>query len=231
MSGASEPSRAVAAYRRPDSLGDRAYRAVKQLVFSGELKPGQFVSQRELAQRTGASLAPIRETLQRLAVEGLVTIIPQRGVQIARIDPKRIRDAFQFRSILERAAVRHFSETATQAELVRLVDAHRAILERTRAGIDGDVLSAAQTVDTDLHQTVVRSTGNDIVWDAYSRNAETIRLVRLDSDHGLLTPQSLIDTMLQHLAISEACLRRDADAAEQAMASHIDIAMRRAMGL
>lgn len=231
MSSASEPSRSVAAYRRPDSLGDRAYRAVKQLVFSGELKPGQFVSQRELAQRTGASLAPIRETLQRLAVEGLVKIIPQRGVQIAQIDPKRIRDAFQFRAILERAAVRHLSETAAPEELARLVDAHRAILERARAGIDADVLAEAQSVDADLHQTVVRSTGNEIVWDAYSRNAETIRLVRLDSDHGLLTPQSLIDTMLQHLAISEACLRRDADAAEQAMATHIDIAMRRAMGL
>ena len=231
MSGTSEPSHPVAAYRRPDSLGDRAYHAVKQLVFSGELKPGQFVSQRELAQRTGASLAPIRETLQRLAVEGLVRIIPQRGVQIAQIDPKRIRDAFQFRSILERSAVRHFCESASQAELDRLVDAHRVILERARAGIHAGVLSEAQTIDTDLHQTVVRAMGNDIVWDAYSRNAETIRLVRLDSDRGLLTPQSLIDTMLQHLAISEACLHRDADAAEQAMATHIDIAMRRAMGL
>jgi DNA-binding GntR family transcriptional regulator len=94
------------------TLRERAYDAFTQRIFARDIKPGQFVSQRELVELTGVPLGAIRELVPRLEAEGLIVTIPQRGMQVAHADLRLIRNAFQFRLFLEREAVMAFAEAA-----------------------------------------------------------------------------------------------------------------------
>lgn len=210
-------------------LSHVAYEAFKGHLLQRTLKPGQFVTQRELVALTGVPLAPVREAVQRLAVEGLVDVIPQRGIQVTQANPKRIRDAFQLRLIIEREAARVFADIGPGAVIADLERRHREILERAGTAIDDGLLADAQQLDSELHDTLVRHLDNELVWSIHQVNTVTIRLIRLD--HGLLTPTTLTDSMNEHLAIIDACRRSDVGEAGHAMELHIGSAMRRALGV
>ena len=87
-------------------LRDKAYDSFTERLLNREIKPGQFVSQRELVEMTGITLGAIRELIPRLEAEGLITTVPQRGMQVAHVDLSLIRNAFQFRLFLEDAGHR-----------------------------------------------------------------------------------------------------------------------------
>ncbi len=82
-------------------LRDRAYDSFTERLLSREIKPGQFISQRELVEITNMPLGAIRELIPRLEAEGLITTVPQRGMQVAHVDLNLIRNAYQFRMFLE----------------------------------------------------------------------------------------------------------------------------------
>ena len=68
----------------PTKLRDKAYVEFTRHLFERDVRPGQFVSQRELVALTGLPLGAIRELIPRLEAEGLIVTVPQRGMQIAR---------------------------------------------------------------------------------------------------------------------------------------------------
>src|SRR2546421_10002568 len=89
----------------------QAYERFQQQLIASRIRPGQFVSQRELATLTGLPLGAIREVIPRLEAEGLLRTVPQRGLQIANVDVKLIRNAFQLRAMIEREAAAQFAVT------------------------------------------------------------------------------------------------------------------------
>src|SRR5215813_11142683 len=89
-----------------------AYDQLKERLFAGELRTGQFVSQRELAALLGATLNPVREALRKLEAEGLINVYAQRGIQIVEGGVKAINDAYNYRQLLESNAIRFFAATA-----------------------------------------------------------------------------------------------------------------------
>ncbi|UUZ67960.1 GntR family transcriptional regulator [Polaromonas sp. P2-4] len=86
----------------PTSLRAQAYESFQQQIVDANIRPGQFVSQRELMQLLGMPLGAVRELIPRLEAEGLLKTVPQRGLQIAHVDLKLINNAFQLRLLLER---------------------------------------------------------------------------------------------------------------------------------
>ena len=105
---------------KPKSLmREVAYERFKAQLFKRNLAPGQFVSQGELCELLDVPLGPTREALKRLEAENLVRLIPQRGIQITDIGVTLIHEAFQFRTVLELAAVRRFVGTVEDATLER----------------------------------------------------------------------------------------------------------------
>lgn len=214
-------------------LSNEAYRKFKDLLFDGRIRPGQFVSQREFVALTGIPLGPVREALQRLEVEGLVQIVPQRGIQVIEASLRLIRNTYQLRLFIEKEAAYKFAETASESEIAEIEANHRAIVKRAQGtGIDDSLLHDAQAVDWGFHDTIVSALGNDIIRQIHAINNDRIRLIRLD--HGkttLLTPGVLRPAMEEHLAVIEACRHHDAAGAAKAMENHLIIAMRRALGI
>lgn len=89
---------------RLPSLAEVAYQQVREAILSGALAAGQPFGQEEIAARIGTSRVPLREALQRLEAEGLVTLRPRRGYIVTSLDPEEIKDIFDIRMILEERA-------------------------------------------------------------------------------------------------------------------------------
>jgi DNA-binding GntR family transcriptional regulator len=210
-------------------LRERAYDAFTEHLLRKDIKPGQFVTQRELVALTGQPLGAIRELIPRLEVEGLIVTIPQRGLQIRALDIGLIRNAFQFRLILEREAVASFSRTASDAAIERIEAAHISIVESARKGIKNKLVADAQQVDRDFHETIVDELNNDIISNAYRVNWIKIRLIRQSETS--LDEDLVIPVMREHLAILAALKRRDTAAAVEAAVTHIMNARARALRL
>ncbi|WP_262031660.1 GntR family transcriptional regulator [Microvirga sp. Mcv34] len=210
-------------------LRERAYDAFTEQLLKSEIKPGQFVTQRELVAITGQPLGAIRELIPRLEAEGLIVTVPQRGLQILPLDITLIRNAFQFRLILEREAIAAFSQAASDAAIARIEAAHRAIVESAQSGLTEQIVAEAQQVDREFHERVIDDLNNDIISKAYRVNWIKVRLIRQNETS--LDEDLVLPVMQEHLAIIAAMKRRDIPGAVQAAVAHIMSARARALRL
>jgi DNA-binding GntR family transcriptional regulator len=215
---------------KPRSLmREVAYERFKAELFKRNLTPGQFVSQGELCELLDVPLGPTREALKRLEAESLVRLIPQRGIQITDIGVTLIHEAFEFRTVLEIAAVRHFARHGDAAAVADLETRTTAILRRLDGGNNSDprLLDAALQVDWGMHDLIVDSVGNRIMMTAHQQNFDKIRMIRL---HGR-SPRYLPLALEEHVAVIKALKRRNPDEAAAALAHHLASAERRALGM
>lgn len=208
----------------------RAYQGFTQQIFTGGIRAGQFISQRELMALLDMPLGAVREMIPRLEAAGLVKTVPQRGLQVAHVDLKLIRNAFQVRSMIEREAVLNFVRSASEAELAAIEASHRDILQRAEAPDalnDAALLDDAQAVDWGLHDRMVDALGNDIISEQYRVNSLRVRLIKLE--HSVITPSRLIPAMQEHLRFIEALRQRNAALAVELLEDHISSARSRVM--
>ncbi|GGF44530.1 GntR family transcriptional regulator [Aliidongia dinghuensis] len=212
----------------PLKLRERAYESFTRHLLARDVRPGQFISQRELVELTGLPLGAIRELVPRIEAEGLIRTVPQRGMQIAHIDLNLIRDAFQFRLFIEKEAVMLFVETATDEAIAAQRAAHESVLAKALVACTPEVEAEAQATDWGLHNTIVDALGNGIITNAYRVNAIKMRLIRQERIRidGLVVP-----VMREHLKIIEAIETRDPAVAASALAEHINHARNRALDL
>lgn len=107
---------------RVTTLTDRCYEQLKEAIITLELLPGTPLSEIQLATRFGISKSPVREALQRLAREGLVTLEPNRRCVVTGLDIKSIRDWYEVRLMLEPASLKRVVHTITPSTVEFLQD-------------------------------------------------------------------------------------------------------------
>lgn len=223
------PARTEPEDRERKSLRLVAYENFTQQILNANIRPGQFVSQRELMSLTDMPLGAIREMVPRLEAEGLLKTVPNRGLQVCHVDLKLIRNAFQLRLVLEREAVANFVRVASDADLKDIEKAHKDIVKRALAKqIDDRLLDDAQTVDWGLHDMMIDAMDNEIISGIYRVNSLRIRLIRLE--HVVLTPKVVLPTMYEHLELIAALKARNAAKTVSLLDTHIENARQRSMG-
>jgi DNA-binding GntR family transcriptional regulator len=212
------------------TLRAQAYESFRQQILEANIRPGQFISQRELMQLLDMPLGAVRELIPRLEAEGLLRTVPQRGLQIAHVDLALINNSFQLRLVLEREAARRFCVSVSDADLAAIEDAHKRIVRRAKKGpIDAVLLSDAQTVDWGLHDLMIDALGNALISEMYRVNSLRVRLIRLE--RAMLSEDALLPAMEEHLWFIEALKRRDAQQVADRLTHHIESAHRRVLGL
>lgn len=218
----------VAPNASANSQRARAYQGFTQQILSGGIRSGQFISQRELMTLLDMPLGAVREMIPRLEASGLIKTVPQRGLQIAHVDLKLIRNAFQIRAMIEHEAVRHFVNSASTQELDAIEANHVDILRRATAKrVDSTLLDDAQALDWGLHDRMVDALGNEILSEIYRVNSMRVRLIKLE--HSVITPELLIPAMQEHLLFIAAIAQRDGVVAAQLLDAHIRSAHDRVM--
>lgn len=204
-----------------------AYRRFQQLLLAGQIQPGQNLSQRDIVKKLGISLGALRELLPRLEAEGLLAVLPQRGIQITTIDLRMIRESYQMRVAFEREATIYAIEHVPDDTLLHQRELHRSILERAAGGISGALLDEAQKIDSDFHDFLIGATGNETLIQAYSIIAIRVRMIQLDRIR--LNPVVLAPALADHLDVIDGILKRDRARAVEAMEAHLQNARQRAV--
>lgn len=132
-----EPSTGAEPRKESDrSLTDRAYVALEEMICTLRLEPGEVLSEGALSETLGIGRTPVREALQRLAREGLVTVLPRRGVLVSEFNVKKQLRMLEVRRELERLMARSAASRATDEERMRFETVARAMRESAEAGDD-----------------------------------------------------------------------------------------------
>ncbi len=220
----------MAVVRPSDSFscdhGQRRPTLVRSLlteVFLGRLRAGQRLVASGLAQRFGVSQTPIREALIELAAIGVIDLLPNRGAVVRKVTAKDVREIYQVRCLLEGEATRRacgridLARLKTlAAELQRLLDVRHMPVAR--------FIAEARRVDSELHDLIADSCGNDFLAKELGRLKTLFRAFRdiawereeARNDSNRVTIESH-----EHLAVVQALLDGDAREAARAMRRHI----------
>lgn len=209
---------------------DQAYERFTADLLAQKIRPGEFVTQRELVDLTGLTLASIRELIPRLEVEGLIVTVPQRGLQVPSLELGLIRNAYELRALLEVSAVKYFVKAGTDAQLRTLA----ADLNQTQTRIESEpitqtLLDATLEADWRFHDMLMNVLDNQLLSGIYRVNSIRIRLIRLDRP--ILSQDNLMQAVREHAEILSALQMRDETLAITAMERHMASALQRATGI
>ena len=192
------------------SLRDKAYRVIRNKIVTCEFYPGSPLNERELVELVGVSRAPIREALNRLEQEQLVTLTSQKGATVTQITPKVINDIFQLRDMLEPYVVSMVTPDFPKEVLVEL--------QQGFAENSPDRYKELVALDGKMHYAIVHAFGNsylnNLMENMYTQN-ERIRFL------STMLPQRLAESFSEHQAILEAMLARKPKQAADAMREHL----------
>lgn len=203
---------------KPESFSDRVYAAVKRDILIGAVEPAEQLQEGELAKRYAVSKTPVREALNRLVHEGLLDVFPRVGYVVTECTVAEAQSIFEFRAILERAAVELAARYVTDTELEQLEA--MACLEarpRQRATYEEFFIQNRR-----FHLLIATASRNSELVNAIAGLFDRVdRLLhyRLDvGDEG----SSLEEMRREHLDLVRALRRRDADAALAALMDGLD---------
>ncbi len=211
------------------SLGNLAYARILEVLFERKLPAGAFVSQAQLVELTGVPVGPLRDALRVLDAEGVVTIHPRTGIQFVKPGLELTRSTYQFRSIIESAAVAVFAETASNSEIEALVERHGEVMAHLqRDGVNDVLVAELRQLEDMLHGSIVDSLENALIKSSYKRIHNYVRILQLERR---LTPPLVQHTLREHMRIIEACRNRNAAEAVIALQEHFDAALQRNLGL
>lgn len=118
----------------PQSLTDKAYAELEQMIVTLQIAPGSAVSEASLSAQLGIGRTPIREALQRLARERLVVILPQRGIVVSEINVKSQLKLLEVRRELERLVAKAAARRASKEEQLRFQKISDELEQAARAG-------------------------------------------------------------------------------------------------
>ncbi len=196
-------------------LRDVVFKTLRQAILKGELKPGERLMEIHLADRLGVSRTPIREAIRKLELEGLVTMIPRRGAEVARITEKNMRDVLEVRRALDAFSCELACDRITRQEEEEL---HKACeeFEAATETMDATVIVAA---DVKLHDIIVRAAGNERLTELINNLSEQMYRYRFEYIKDTNNFDKLIE---EHRIIYESIRKKDKQTAAQTAKLHID---------
>jgi len=212
--GTASPLAAVEFEARP-SMAAQVHAYLKRALLTLQLRPGEPLSEKELSVRLGVSRTPVREALIKLADEGLVDILPQRGTFVAPIRVSEVAEAQFVREALEVAVVRRVAQEATP-ELVRALEDN---LAQQAEAIRAQDLELFMRLDEALHRRLSDEVRLARAWKVIQSVKGQLDRVRYLS---LPEPGHLALLQVQHAAIVEAIAARDVERAGEAMRTHLN---------
>lgn len=196
---------------RPN-MSRRIAQALRDAIVTLELKPGDTVSESDIATRFGVSRQPVREAFIQLSEQGLVRVRPQRSTEIVRISIRDVLNARFVRAALEVAVVRKAAELG--AALPK--DAFDEVLARQTAASDADDYRAFHLQDDAFHRMIARIAGHEYVWKLIDAQK-----IQMDRVRYLSLALGMPVTIEEHRGIARAILAGDPDSAEELMRAHL----------
>jgi DNA-binding GntR family transcriptional regulator len=196
------------------SLRDMAYEAIKRQIVACDLKPGEAVTVGDLATALNLGRTPVIQAIDRLTIEGLVKVMPRKGVIVSPISLDDFIAAIEMRLLNETQAARWASERAGSAEIHRMEVNLNAIWAAAKRANISDFIE----LDREFHRLIAQSSRNGILSEFLAGlHDKSLRFWFIS----LRAPDHNFRVCEQHAAILDGIRKRDPKAAEKAMRDHI----------
>jgi GntR family transcriptional regulator, rspAB operon transcriptional repressor len=206
-------SRTALDRRRP--MRDQIYPLIREMILTGDIKPGDVIDEKAIANELNISRTPVREAVKKLSDEHLVDVVAQSGTKAAPIDTREIEQAYLIRRSLEMEAAFHAA--------LRMTDAHTEVLQHNlllhEKSIEQKKFVKAIGIDDDFHRLIATIAELPRLW-----NMVEISKAHLDRCRYMLIPRTgeAAVTLEQHRAIIRALNTKKPDIAREAMRDHLD---------
>lgn len=198
-----------------ESARDYALRMLKKNIIAMEIKPGEMVSEKEIATQLGISRTPVREALQDMAKWQMVEILPQRGSRVALIDYALVEESRFLRLVLERAVIELACEMATPQDLYALRECcQRQAFCLAQTPPDSDAMMA---LDDAFHALIFKAAHKEQTYAmlcGMTLHFDRVRTLALSvvKDSKILS---------DHQALIEAIAAHDAPRAQEIITQHL----------
>lgn len=196
---------------------------LRDLILDGDLEPGQKLIERDLTERFGVSRSLLREALQQLQAEGLITNVLHRGPSVAVISVDEAREIYAVRALLESRAGRDFVENATDAD----IDALASALDRLREPEVSADAHRQLVVKNEFYGALLAGGGNGTIALLLTHLNNRVTMLRRVS---LSQPGRLADAIGELDEVVAAARVRDADTVARLLSEHVERAARLALG-
>jgi DNA-binding GntR family transcriptional regulator len=204
-----------------EPLVDSVYGRLRDLILANDLRAGQKLVDRDLAEQLGVSRTPIREALGRLAMMGLVEARSRRGYYVKQYTEDEMSDLYEFRRILEVSAARLAAENADTSQL----NEFKRILAESEE-LAANPMNHARTVklDLEIHDLIARASGNEVLHKSIQNLMDKVMcFIWVDwVDSSAVDAVSIAAAHSEHKGLIECILDRDADGAAKHIGEHID---------
>jgi DNA-binding GntR family transcriptional regulator len=197
------------------SLRDAAYEAIKHRIITCEFRPGEYINELQLSAMLKIGRTPVHQALDRLMMEGMVEVIPRKGVIVKPVSLNEVLQILEVQLINEPYGARLAAEHASDTDIKAL----DTVIEQAQHWASARNIEKLMLLDREFHAIVARATRN-IVLSEQLRNLheKSLRFWFIS----LTAPKQYETVQTEHAAIVEAIRRHDADAAEAAMRRHIE---------
>lgn len=200
---------------RPATIADSVYQALRNAIVFGELPPGRRLLERELALELAVSRTPVREALRRLAEEGLVSGVPNRGFVVRTVTLEEAEHVYAVREPLEVLAARLAARRCSPRQVAELEECLRRAERAARVGDWRTVVLENNA----FHDRIAHASGNPVLARTLDLLRNQVNLVRMAL--WARRPDRPHETLRQHRRILEALRSRDPQAAATASRAHL----------
>lgn len=187
---------------------------VSRMIEMGELLPGTWVNEAELAQRYGVSRGPVREACRGLEQIGLLRFVVNRGAFVRQIEPQEAAELYDLRSALFALAGRLLAPIIDSKGLAQLDD---LIVQLDSAAAKGQ-LESYYPLNLQFHRTILELSGNSRLLTAYQNCVRELHLFRRSA---LVSKERMKASNTEHRAIFRALRNHDGAKASQLMQDHV----------
>lgn len=188
---------------------------VRDLIIEGKLAPGDEVSEPMLCELLGVSRTPIREAIRTLAGEGLIVLRPGRSTIVRQFTRAEVRGMLEVIAELEAMAARQVCARASDAQIAEIVATHRRMMGHFEAHERLPYYKLNQAT----HSLIVASAGNAALSEVHELLQARMKRIRYV---GHDTRERWVSAAMEHEAMVQALVARDAEAADRAMRIHIE---------
>ncbi|GAB4255711.1 MAG: GntR family transcriptional regulator [Deferrisomatales bacterium] len=200
---------------QPPALAKMAYAALRDSILAGRLASGEVYTEAALAKELGISKTPVREALLELAAQGLVTVLPRRGVMVTRFTERDVEEVFEVRRAVEAVLVEKVARSAGELDLAPLEQALEAQEDALR---DGDML-AFLDADRAFHTGMGELAGNRRLRAILENARDMIHLMGMEALTRRGRPSEVLE---EHRKVVDALRNGRPSQARQAMDRHLE---------
>lgn len=195
-------------------LHEQVAQRLRQMLVEGEIAPGAKLNERELAERLNVSRTPLREAIKRLAAEGLVELLPNRGAVAVSLTEADVQNTFEVMAGLEAQS----GELAAQRITPQELDEIRAMHFEMMAAYTRRDLSAYYALNARIHNAINAAAKNPVLASVYEQVNARLQALRFRSNQD---GEKWKRAMKEHETMIDALAAHDSAAMREVLLSHL----------